>query len=311
MYDLLIIGLGPAGMTASIYASRYRLKHLIIGQVLGGSIVLSGEVGNVPAFPSTTGLEWSKKVEEQIKTLGAEVAYDTVTKIEKIDGGYKVTDSQGRQFEAKTLILAAGSERKKLNIPGEDTYQGKGVSFCTTCDVPFYKDKVVIVIGGANAAVSGAVHAAAYAKRVYIIYRKEELRAEPIWIEQARANSKIEIIYETNVVAIEGDGQKVTGAKLDHPYNGQDLLLTDGIFIEIGSVPGLILARNLGLELNEVGYLKVTDGMSTNLPGVFAAGDITDKGQLLAQLITACAQGAMAAASAFKFLKGEKAPKIY
>lgn len=311
MYDLLIIGLGPAGMTASIYASRYRLKHLIIGQVLGGSIVLSGEVGNIPAFPSTTGLEWSKKAEEQIKTLGAEVLYGTVTKIEKVDGGYKVIDNKDRQFEAKTLILAAGSERKKLNIPGEDTYQGKGVSYCTTCDVPLYKDKVVALIGGANSAVSGAVHTAAYAKKVYIIYRQEELRAEPIWLEQAQANSKIEIIYKTNLVEIQGDGKKVTGVKLDHPYHDRDLLIVDGIFIEIGSVPGVALARNLGLELDEVGYLKVTDKMSTNLPGVFAAGDITDKGQLLAQLVTACAQGAMAAASAFKFLKGEKAPKIY
>jgi thioredoxin reductase (NADPH) len=188
MYDLIIIGLGPAGLTAGIYASRYRLKNLIIGKEVGGTINLAHAVENFPGFESISGLEWGKKTEEQAKKLGSEIAYGLVQKIEKIDGGYRVILREDQTYEAKTIIISTGSERRKLNIPGENEYVGKGVSYCTTCDAPFFKEKTVALIGGGDSAVSGAIHTAEFANKVYIIYRKDKLKAEPIWTEQALSN---------------------------------------------------------------------------------------------------------------------------
>jgi thioredoxin reductase (NADPH) len=236
--------------------------------------------------------------------------YGLVERIEKIEGGYKTYVRGGEAYETKTIIIAGGSERKKLNVPGEDEYVGRGVSYCTTCDAPFYREKVVALIGGADAAVSGAIHTSEFADHVYIIYRKDQLRAEPIWVEEALKNPKIEVIYTTNITEIIGDGQKVTGVKLDKPYNNFDQLSLDGVFIEIGSVPGTSLASELGVTLDEGKYVLVNEDMSTNLPGIFAAGDLTDNSKLLPQMIEACAEGAIAAASVYKYLKGQQAPRI-
>ncbi|PIU03354.1 thioredoxin reductase [Candidatus Shapirobacteria bacterium CG08_land_8_20_14_0_20_39_18] len=325
MYDLIIIGLGPAGLTAGIYASRYRLKNLIIGKELGGTITLAHAVENYPGFESVSGVEWSQKTLEQTKKLGSEIVYGLVEKIERLDVGYKVILRDGQKQEARSVIIATGSERRKLNVPGETEYLGRGISYCTTCDIPFYKEKTVAMIGGGDAAVSGAIHGAEFADKVYIIYRKDKLRAEPIWTEEALQNKKIEVIYNTNVIKILGTEEikdtdekskidqnqdKVGGVELDKPYNGSNILPVDGVFIEIGAVPGTSLAQNLGVALDEVNYILVGEDMSTNLPGVFGAGDLTDNSKNFAQMIGACAQGAIAAASAYKYLKGEKAPRI-
>lgn len=310
MYDLIIVGVGPAGCTASIYASRYKLSHLVIGQKVGGSIILASNVENFPGFKSISGLELGEKMLEQVKYLGAEVVLKIVGRIEKIDGGFKVVTEDNTQYQAKTLIVATGTERRKLNVPGEEKYLGRGVSYCTACDAPFFREKTVALIGGSDAAVSGAVHTAEFAKKVYIVYRREQLRAEPIWTEQALANPKIEVIYKTNLKEIKGDGIKVTGVILDNPYEGSNELLLDGIFIEIGGVPGTVLLIPLGIEIDQGGYVKVNEWMETNIPSLFAAGDLTTASYVLTQAITACAQGASAAAAAFKFLKGQKAPQI-
>jgi thioredoxin reductase (NADPH) len=336
MYDLIIIGLGPAGLTAGIYASRYRLNNLIIGKEVGGTINLAHAVENFPGFESISGLEWGKKTEEQAKKLGSEIVYGLVQKIEKMDTGYQIFARDGQKYEARSVIIATGSERRKLNVPGESEYLGKGISYCTTCDAPFFKDKTVALIGGGDSAVSGAIHTAEFAKKVYIIYRKDKLKAEPIWTEQALQNPKIEVIYNTNVIKILGikdlndksqitnpksqtisndqnsidQNNKVAAVELDKPYSGSNILPVDGVFIEIGAVPGTGLASQLGITLDEVNYILVGEDMSTNLPGVFAAGDLTDNSKNFAQMIGACAQGAIAAASVYKYLKGEKAPRI-
>ena len=309
MYDLIIVGLGPAGLTAAIYASRYRLKNLLIGKILGGTITLAHKVENYPGFEAISGLEWAQKTEAQAKKLGSEVVYGTVGRLEKTNDGFKALLDDKRQFEAKTLILATGSERRRLGVTGEEKYQGRGVSYCTTCDITFFKDKIVALVGGSDAAVSGSVHAAEFAKKVYVVYRKDKLRAEPIWVEQVLKNPKIEVVYNTNITEILGE-EKVSGVKLDNPYNGLAILALDGVFIEIGSVPGTSLVVGLGVGLDEKGFVKVGEDMATNIAGVFAAGDFTDKAQVLVQMTTACAQGAIAAASVFKFLKGQKAPQI-
>ena len=312
MHDLIIIGSGPAGLTASIYASRYKLSNLVIGKLLGGEITLASSVENFPGFIAISGVDLTQKMSEQVTHLGAEIKAETVGRIEKLDGGgFKVITEEKGNYETKTLIVATGSERRKLGVSGEAEYIGKGVSYCTTCDAPFFREKTVALIGGSDAAVSGAVHTAEFAKKIYIIYRGEELRAEPIWSEQVKKNPKIEAIYTTNLKEIKGDGTKVTGVTLDNPYNGSTELVLDGVFIEIGGVPGTSLLTPLGVELDGAGYVKVTPEMETNIKGLFAAGDFTTASAALQQMITACAQGAAAAASSYKLLKQEKAPRIF
>lgn len=318
MLDLAIIGIGPAGLTASVYASRYKLSHVLVGQVLGGMIALAHKVENYPGFTSVTGLELSQRMEEQVKSLGAEIVKTTVGRVERIGqiGGFKIFGKNGEIWEAKTIILANGSQRRQLNVPGEKEYLGKGVSYCTTCDAPFFRKKTVAIVGGSDSAVSGAIHAAEFAEKVYLIHRRSEFRAEPVWVLEMEKNPKIIKIMENEAREIRGDlGNvgglgKVTGVVLAKPFNGQESLAVDGIFIEIGGVPGTSLATMLNVELDKIGYIKVQDDMSTNIPGFFAAGDLTDKAQVLVQMTTACAQGAIAAASVFKYLKGQKAPKI-
>ncbi len=313
MNDLIIIGIGPAGLTASIYASRYKLKNLIIGEILAGELSKAPRIENLPGFVSITGLDWGEKTKKQVEKLGAQVITGRVGKIEKKGKGFEIQTQAGEKYEAKTLIVATGSERRRLDISGEKDYLGKGVSYCTTCDAPFFKDKTVALIGGSDAAVSGAVHTAEYAKKVYIIYRRDKLRAEPFWLEKWQAiekEGKGETIYNTNITEILGDANKITGVKLDKPYQGKDVLSLDGVFIEIGGVPGTSLVKPLGVNLTETGYVQVNEKMETNVAGLFCAGDMTDKSIVLVQAITAMAQGAIAAASAYKYLKAEKAPQI-
>lgn len=336
MYELIIIGSGPAGLTAGIYATRYRLKNLVIGQTLGGTLSYAHNISNFPGFISIDGIKWSQLVSEQLKGSGGKLLSATVVSITKEAGLFKITLQDGQKLLTKILIIATGSQRKELGIPGEKEYSGKGVSYCVTCDAPFFKNKTVAVVGGANAAVSGAVHLANFAQKVYIIYRRESLRAEPAWIEQALKNPKIEVIYKTNLTKILGDKEteilnkedkkqfsnitmkrssdtfldKVAGVELDNPHKNSNVLSTDGVFIEIGGLPTSALAFSLGIKLDEGSFIKIDSEGKTSVSGVFAAGDITNIGKNLQQAITACAQGAQAAASAFKFLKGQSAPRI-
>jgi thioredoxin reductase (NADPH) len=304
MYDVLIIGSGPAGLAASIYASRYKLTNLVIGKVLGGMMTSAHKIENYPGFASISGVQLAQKMGEHVKTLGAEILADGVTKIEKTETGFRITTESGKDFEGKALIAATGTERRKLNVPGEKEYLGRGVSYCTACDIPFFKDKIVALIGGSDAAASGAIHATAFVKKAYIIYRREKLRAEPVWVEEVLKNPKIEVIYKTNITEILGNDTKVTGVKLDSPHQETEKLGLDGVFIEIGGVPGTQLLKPLGVELDEGGFVKVKPDMSTNVTGVFAAGDIANIAGEFQQIVTAASEGAMAAFSAFKYLKG-------
>lgn len=307
IYDLVIIGSGPAGLTASIYASRYKVSNLVIGKQKGGTIGLAHKVENYPGFVSISGLKLMEKMEEQVKKLGAEIIYDPVESIKKEKDVFKVYADGEKEFQGKTLILATGTERRKLSIPGEEEFLGRGVTYCHTCDAPFFQDKIVAVVGGADSAVSGAIHTAEYAKKVYIIYRKDKLRAEPVWVEQALSNPKIEPIYNTNVIEIKGD-RVVKSVVLDSPYQGAKELVLDGVFIEIGGVPGTALAKIAGVETTGAGYVRVDKEMKTNIPGIFAAGDMTDFRPRFQQLVTVEAMGAVAAASAYQFLKHQTAP---
>lgn len=302
-YDVLIIGAGPAGLTASIFVSRYKLSSLVIGKMAGGTITWAGKVDNFPSQPGIAGLELGQKMVAQVKSLGVEILAENVSGIKKeTEKEFVVTTDSGNEFQAKLIIVTTGTERRRLNIPGEKEYLGKGVSYCTTCDAPFFKDKLVVLVGGSNAACSGAVHLSSFAKKVYLVYRKSELRAEPVWVEEIKENPKIEVIYDTNLVKIAGENGRVKEVEFDKPYNGQTLLATDGVFVEIGGVPLAEFLKPLGVEFDENGYIKVSEKMETNIKGVFAAGDVTTKSLILSQTITACADGAIAANSAFEYL---------
>jgi len=323
-YDVIIIGAGPAGLTASIYASRYKLSNIVIGKTLGGELSLAHKIENYPGFIAVSGLELADKWKKQAEELGAKVLLKEAIKIEKIppeklpgqeeakEGKFKVLVGENEAFYSKTLIVATGSERRRLNIPGEEKYLGRGVSYCTTCDAPFFKGKTVALVGGSDSAVSGAVHTAEFAQKVYLIYRRDKLRAEPMWQEEWQKivnKGKGETIYNTNITEILGD-TVVKKLKLDTPYKGLSLLEVDGVFIEIGGVPGTALIQPLGVELDDTGHLKVNNKLETNIKGLFAAGDMTSLSIGFKQAIWAMAQGAKAANSAYQFIKKQTAPPI-
>jgi thioredoxin-disulfide reductase len=311
MYDLIIIGAGVAGMAASVYASRYKINHLIFGEKPGGQGMLAGKVENYPGYVSVAGPELMAKFIDQVKHYGVEIKQEQVGGLTKVvsppTGGFEVTTDKGK-YQARALILAMGASYRHLNIPGEDKFIGRGVSYCTTCDAPFFKDKTVAVIGGGDSAITGAIHVASFAQKVLIIHRRDEYRAEPTWVEKLRQNEKIEEILANEVKEIKG-AEKVEGIVLKNSYQDSQELRVDGVFIEIGQVPSSSLANQLKVELDERNYVKVNPGMATNVPGVFAAGDIAaiQGGLLFRQFVTAASDGARAAASVYQYLQG-KAP---
>jgi thioredoxin reductase (NADPH) len=271
---------------------------------LGGTMSWASLVENYPGFKQISGVELGQKMADQVKSLGAEIKNTGVISLLKKDQIFQIETENNEIFEAKSLIIATGTQRQKLNIPGEAQYLGKGVSYCSTCDGAFFKDKIVAVVGGSNAAVMSAAHLAIFAQKVYLIYRKKPLRAEPAWIEKIQKETKVEIIYETNALEIIGDSNLVTGLKLDKKYQDNDILSVNGIFIEIGGIPGTDLVKNLGVELDEKNFIKVNPQMITNVSGVFAAGDVANSSGEFRQIITAAAEGALAAYSVYQYLKG-------
>lgn len=302
MYDVIIIGAGPAGLTAGIYASRFKLKTLIVGKMPGGYVSESHKIENYPGFKSIKGYELTQKLVEHATSSGVELKTEVVMKIRKLEDGFEITTSSGKKYDGKALILAYGLRRRKLNIPGEDKFLGKGVSYCTVCDATFFRDKTVGVVGGANSAVTGALQLAEVAKKVYLIYRRDKLRADPVLVERVLKNPKIEVIYNTNIIEV-GGKKKLEYVILDNPYKRSKRLRLDGIFIEIGFVPDMFLAEQLGIAKDENGFVKINQDCSTNVKGVFAAGDLTNGSNNIKQIITAASEGAIAAISVYSYLR--------
>lgn len=302
MYDLIIIGAGPAGLSASIYASRYGLKHLVIGRILGGQISETHKIDNYPGMEDMSGWEFAKKWENHAKKYGTEIIPNSVKNVIKKDNFFEVRLENGEKYTGKTVLLATGAKKRKIDVKGEEKFLGKGVSYCATCDGFFYKNKTVAVIGGSDSACSGSLYLSGVCAKVYLIYRRSELRAEPFWLEQVKNDPKIEIIYDTNIVEFLGD-EKIGKIKLDKSYKDSNELEIDGVFVEIGSDPDIDYAKNLGIELDESGYVKINKSCSTSVLGVWAAGDITDGSDKFRQVITAAAEGAIAVRSIFNYLK--------
>ena len=296
MYDVIIVGGGAAGLTAAIYASRYKMNTLVIAKEIGGGIVNTHKVENWPGEKSISGIELMSKFEEQVRNLGVEIKEEEVRNIKK-DKNFRV-HTDDNEYEGKTLILAMGTQRRKLNIKGEDKLSGKGVSYCATCDAAFFKDKTIAVIGGSDSAARAAQICLEYAKKVYIIYRQDRMRAEPALVEELEKNNKVEFIYNANVTEVIGN-KFVEKVKLDIDKE----VKLDGLFIEVGGTPAMVLATGLNIKTNEKGYITVDSEQKTNVPGVYAAGDITTGSGGFNQLVTAAAEGAIAAFSAYKFVK--------
>ncbi len=300
-YDLIIIGSGPAGFTAGIYAARYMLKTLILGQLPGGMASEAHKVCNFPSYENITGFELTTKMYNHAKSLGVEIKQEFVDEIEKVSNEFKIKTGQ-EEYLAKKIIIATGSKRKKLGREREEELTGKGVSYCATCDAGFYKDKVASVVGGGNSALTAALLLSKYAKKVYVIYRKAEFcKAEPAWVEEVKSEPKIEIIYDTNVTRLIGE-QKLEKIELDKKGEKSEIKV-DGLFIEVGSIPQTKVAEKAGVKL-DCKNIEVDKKQKTNVHGIFAAGDVTNNP--LKQIITACGEGAVAADSVYKEIIEEK-----
>ncbi len=293
--DLIIIGCGPAGLSAGIYARRYSLDTLIVCRDFG----LSGEaplVENYPGFRGIRGDELINIFKEQAESLGVKIIFDDVTSLRKPGEIFKV--SVGDEImRAKSIIIATGAKHKKLNVPGENDFLGKGVSYCAVCDAPIFRGKRVAVVGGGDNACSSAYHLSFFSQKVYLILRSNNFRAEPYNVDILSRRKNIEILYNRKIMNIFGD-EFVKGIKLN---DGKINL--DGVFIEIGVVPNSEIIRELGCKTDDEGYIVVDEFMRTSVDGVFAAGDVTNSFSKFQQIITASAGGVLAARSVYEYLR--------
>jgi len=299
LYDLIIIGAGPAGLGASIYASRYKLKNLIIGSEVGGQVVEAAEIENYAGFNSISGRDLMKKFQEQAENLGAEIIQSEADDIKKIGDGFEVSAGTGEKYKSKSVILALGMNPRKMNIPGEDRFIGKGISYCATCDAMFFTNKTVAVIGGGDSAAAATVHLSEFANKIYLIHRGK-MRFKPALAEQIKQDSKIEIVDSAGIKEIKGD--QTVKSIVYESEKGEKEIPVQGVFVEIGAVPKVVIAKNLGIKMDEQEYIIVDQAQKTNMENVYAAGDVTTGSNKFRQIITAVAEGAVAAGSAYRQL---------
>lgn len=294
MYDVIIIGSGPAGLSAAIYTTRYNLKTLVIGNTLG-LITEAHKVENWPGNKIIHGFDLMQNFKEHAESLGAEIIMENVKQIKKENHFIVKTDS--KEFNSKSIILALGTEKRKLNLKNEDEYIGRGVSYCATCDGPFFKNKITAVVGGGDGAIMSAHMLAQHCKKVYLIAREEKLNAKPGEIDELKKLSNVEILLKTYVTELIGNN------KLEKIKTNNNEIILNGLFVEIGSTPSNLLTKQLSIDVTEHNYIKTNPDQSTNIEGIFAAGDITTNSNMMRQVITASAEGAIAANSVFKFVK--------
>ncbi len=304
IYDALIIGAGVTGLAAAMYAGRLNLKTLVLGATsgtelpVGGVITLTDTVENYPGFKSLTGQELAKKLEEHAKDYNIEIKEEKVADISK-DKGHFTVKTEKSSCNTKTIIFATGAKWRELPMKGAEEFKNKGVHYCALCDGALYKDKVIAIIGGSDSAAKEALLLSQFAKKVYIIYRKDKIRAEPINAKLIEKSKKIEVITNTNVTEILGD-KFVNKAILDKEYNGSKELKVNGIFGAIGNIPLSELAVKLGVKINKKKEIIIDRDSKTNVKGVFAAGDVVDSS--FKQAITGVAEGVVAAHSAYAYI---------
>ncbi|MBW2506820.1 MAG: thioredoxin-disulfide reductase [Deltaproteobacteria bacterium] len=302
-YQLIILGGGPAGLTAGLYAARDRLKVLLVEKgVVGGQVLVTDWIDNYPGFPDgVTGNELIEKMAAQAERFGLEVKNDNVVKMELSEAVKKLTLESGDELTCQALIICTGARPNKLKIPGEDEFAGRGVSYCATCDGPFFRDQEIIVVGGGDTAIQEADFLTKFAAKVTVVHRRETLRATRILQEKAFANQRIEFIWNSNVVAIEGK-KEVERVKLRNNEGEEQEISASGVFILIGTIPNneMLLLEQLGAD--KFGFIKTDDEMRTKVPGVMAAGDIRSK--TVRQIVNGAGEGAVAAIAAEHYLSG-------
>ena len=299
MYDIIIIGAGPAGLTAAIYARRANKKVLVLeAKSYGGQIINANNVENYPGFVSISGFDLATNMYNQAKELGAEIKFETAIHIDK---DKKVTTNKDT-YAAKAIILATGAENRKLNIPDEEDYVGKGISYCATCDGNFFKNKIVAVVGGGNTALEDAIYLSNIAKKVYLIHRRDNFRGEARYLSEIKKKDNIELILNSNVTRLIGKNilEKIIVTDKDNNTNEIEI---NGLFIAIGQSPKNEIFANI-IKINDYGYIESDDGVHTNIEGIYVAGD--NRVKVLRQLTTAVSDGSIAATTAIKEMRKDK-----
>lgn len=299
--NVVIIGSGPAGLTAAIYTARANLSPLVLtGQEIGGQIALTNEVENYPGFPEgITGPELVDLMQKQANRFGARIEIDFVSQVNLKKHPFEIQTQNGSSYQAKTLIVATGASPRRLDVPGEKELMGRGVSYCATCDGFFFRGKEIAVVGGGDSALQEGLFLTRFANRVNIIHRRDSLRAQPILQDRARSHEKVNFVWNSVVKKIEGDGKVERLLLQDTATGAKSELPAQGIFVYIGHTPNTELFKGQ-LEMNEEGYLKVDERLHTNIAGVFAAGEVHD--HVFRQAVVSAGYGSMAAMEAEKFL---------
>lgn len=293
MYDIIVIGAGPAGLTAALYALRANKKVLILeARSYGGQIVNAYKIENYPGIPDVSGFDYATTLFNQVKTLGADFKFETALRIEED----KTVVTKSNTYKAKAIILATGSENRKLKLKDEEKFTGRGVSYCATCDGNFYKNKTVAVVGGGNTALEDSVYLSNLVSKLYLIHRHDEFKGEDKYVEELKKKDNVEFVFNSNVVKLNGT-DKLASIIVEDNENIQRELEVDGLFIAIGREPKNEIFANI-IDLDEYGYIKYTDDVHTNVKGIYVAGDA--KVKELRQLTTAVSDGAIAATVAIR-----------
>lgn len=303
-FDVVIVGGGPAGLSAAVYASRFLLKTIVLTIDIGGQLNLTNWVDDYPGFTKISASELIARFRDHAQSFGVRIIPGVEVKsITREAEVFRVTGTGGVDVLANTVILAVGARRRKLGVPGEEEFQGRGVSYCSICDAPLFKGKrAVVVVGGGDSALEGASLLSGYVGKVYLVHRRSEFRAKPVLVKEVMGKDNVELILNSVVTEILGD-EVVKAVKIQNRVTGETRTLeVDGIFIEIGFEPATDFFKSIGLEVDDYGYVKVDEWMRTNIPGVFAAGDAINLWRGFRQIVTAAATGAVAAYSAYQYL---------
>ena len=300
MYDTIIIGAGPAGMTAALYAARSNLKVALLERgIPGGQMNNTADIENYPGYANISGPELAEKMFEPLENLGVEHLFGLVEKIED-RGDFKEVITEDERFEAKTVIIASGANHRHLGVPGEEDYNSRGVSYCAVCDGAFFRDEDLLVVGGGDSAVEEAIFLTRFAKSVTIVHRRDELRAQKVLQDRAFANEKIRFVWDSVVESIHGNERKVTGVTFKNVKTGEvSQAEFGGIFIYVGLDPVSEFAADLGIT-DEAGWILTDHQMKTSVAGIYAVGDVRQKD--LRQITTAVGDGATASQEAYKYL---------
>lgn len=300
MYDTMIIGAGPAGMTAALYAARSNLKVALLERgIYGGQMNNTAEIENYPGYASISGPELAEKMFEPLENLGVEHLFGQVEKIED-QGEYKRIITEDEVFETKTVILASGANHRHLGVPGEEEYNSRGVSYCAVCDGAFFRNEDLLVVGGGDSAVEEAIFLTRFAKSVTIVHRRDQLRAQKLLQERAFANEKISFIWDSVVKEIKGDDRKVTSVVFENVKTGQSSEADfGGVFVYVGLDPVSDFVKDLGI-CDEAGWIVTDQHMKTTIDGIYAIGDVRQKD--LRQITTAVGDGAVAGQEVYKYI---------